>query len=126
VAAIRIENDTLFVDLGSWEALWALHGSFAIPLRSVVGASTAKPPSFWDSLKIMGTNWPGNKMAGTMVYHGEVAFFDFRGDEDAVLVVDVAGGKYKHLFVHVDDPEGVAKAINEARAPAAETERPAI
>ena len=32
MATIRIENDTLFIDLGGWDVFWAFHGSFAIPL----------------------------------------------------------------------------------------------
>ena len=114
MATIRIENDTLFVDLGGWEALWALHGSLAIPLADVSGASTTKPPGFFTALRLFGTGAPWLKLAGTWLYHGEVVFFDFRGNEQNVLVVDVRHSKYKHLFVHVDDPDASAQKINAA------------
>ena len=114
MATIRIENGTLFVDLGGWDVFWAFHGSFAIPLADVSGASTAKPPGFFETVKLIGTNAPGLKMAGTSLFHGDVVFVDYRGNEESVLVVDVRKGKYKHLFVHVDDPVEGAKKINAA------------
>ena len=57
-------------------------------------------------------------MAGTFLYHGECVFFDYQR-EDALLVIDLKQGtsNYKHLFVHVDEPErpeAVAKDINAA------------
>jgi hypothetical protein len=106
MATIRIETDTLHVELAGWEALWAFHGSFAIPLKNIARASRDKPPSFWESIRLLGTGaWP-LKLAGTFLYHGETVFFDFQ-KEDAVLVIDLVPGasNYRHLFVHVDPPD---------------------
>lgn len=116
MATIRLDDDTLHVELSGLDPLWAVHGSFAIPLPRVAGASTTKPPSFWSSLKLIGTNAPPLKMAGTFLYHGETVFFDYRGNEDRVLTIDLTGGTYRHLFVHVDDPEGDAARISAALA----------
>jgi hypothetical protein len=116
MATIRIDGDTLRVELSGLDPLWAIHGSFAIPLQNVAGASTAKPPSFWSSLKLIGTNAPLLKMAGTFLYHGETVFFDYRGNEEGVLVIDLTGGTYRHLFVHVDDPEADAARVSAALA----------
>ena len=121
MASIRIDGDTLHIELSGWDQLWAVHGSFAIPLENVAGATTEKPPSFWESLKIIGTGsiWPlPVKMAGTFLYHGEVVFFDYQGDE-SVLVIDLKPrtSSYKHIFVHVDPPdapESAAQRINDA------------
>jgi hypothetical protein len=55
-------------------------------------------------------------MAGTFVYHGDVVFFDYSGHEE-VLVIDLTGGRYKHMFVHVDapdTPEAAAQRITAA------------
>jgi hypothetical protein len=57
-------------------------------------------------------------MAGTFLYHGEVVFFDYQGEE-SVLVVDLKPGSssYKHVFVHVDGPDTpdiAARRINDA------------
>ena len=107
MATVRIDGDTLHIELSNWDKFWAVHGSFAIPLTNVAGASVEKPPSFWESLKLIGTGspWPF-KLAGTFLYHGETVFFDYQC-EDTVLVVDLAEGssQYRHIFVHVDPPD---------------------
>src|ERR1035437_10855150 len=81
MASVRIDGDTLHIEFSGWDKLWAVHGSFALPLANVAGATTEKPPSFWEALKIIGTGsiWPF-KMAGTFLYHGEVVFFDYQGE----------------------------------------------
>jgi hypothetical protein len=119
MARVSIDGDTLRLELSGWEKLWTVHGSFAIPLENVAGASIDKPPGFWEAMKFVGTEnpWPF-KMAGTFLYHGEVVFFDYQRDEN-VLVIDLKPGasSYKHLFVHVDPPdtpEDAARRINEA------------
>jgi hypothetical protein len=124
MATVKIDGDTFRVELSTWDKVWSVHGSFAIPLANVTGASVDKPPSFWESLKLIGTNspWPF-KMAGTFLYHGETVFFDYQRD-DNVLVIDLKQGAspYKHLFVHVDDPDtpdAAARRINGALAASA-------
>jgi hypothetical protein len=57
-------------------------------------------------------------MAGTFYYHDQVVFFDYQGPDD-VLVIDLLPGAsaYKHLFVHVDEPDtpdGAAQRVNAA------------
>jgi hypothetical protein len=118
MAKVRIDGDTLYVELGGLEAFWAVHGSFRVPLASLTGAGTTQPPSFWESLKLIGSNLPSLLMAGTFLYHGDVVFFDYSG-KDEVLVVDLTGSRYKHLFVHVDPPdtpEAAAQRIQAALA----------
>jgi hypothetical protein len=117
MARVFVDGALLHVELSPLDAVFAVHGSFAIPLEHVTGASTVKPPAFWDSLKIIGTNWPWGKMAGSYLYHGESVFFDYHGNETAILVVDLASERYKHLFIHVDPPgtpESAATAIHDA------------
>jgi hypothetical protein len=129
MATVRIEDDVLVVELKSWEAVWAVHGSFRIPLDNVARASVEKPPGFWETIKLMGTGWPWPlKMAGTFLYHGETVFFDYQGDEN-VLVIDLVPGAsaYKHLFVHVDPPDtpqAASERINAAPAARGRTAAP--
>ncbi len=109
MATVRIDDDTLRIELSTLDKLLAVHGSFAIPLANVAGASATKPPSFWEALKLSGTNSPAPlpvKMAGAFLYHDETVFFDYQRD-DSVLVIDLKPGasSYKHLFVHVDPPD---------------------
>jgi hypothetical protein len=118
MAKVRVDGDTLLVELGGMEVFWAVHGSFRIPVASVTGAGTTQPPSFWESLKLIGSNLPSLLMAGTFLYHGDVVFFDYSG-KDEILVVDLTGSRYKHLFVHVDPPdtpEAAAQRIQAALA----------
>ena len=117
MAHVRIDNDLLIVELSSWDKLWAIHGSFRIPLANIASATVSKPPSFWESLKVLGTNAGSLKMAGTFLYHGDVVFFDYQGSED-VLVIDLAenASKYKHLFVHVDPPDSADDVANRITA----------
>jgi hypothetical protein len=117
MARVFVDGSMLHVELSSIDTVFAVHGSFAIPLAHVTGASTTKPPAFWESLKIIGTNWPWGKMAGSYLYHGEAAFFDYHGNEEAILVIGLASEAYKHLYVHVDapgTPASVASAIHDA------------
>ena len=115
MATVLIDGDTLHVELKGLEVFWAVHGSFHIPLANVTGAGTTKPPSFWESLKLIGTGAGSLKMAGTFLYHGDVVFFDYAGTEE-VLVVDLTGGRYKHLFVHVDAPDTPEAAAQRIQA----------
>ncbi len=118
MATVRVQDDTLHVELKGADVLWAVHGSFHIPLASVKGAGTDKPPSFWESVKLIGAGLGKFKMAGTFLYHAEVVFFDYAGDE-RVLVIDLAESNYKHLFIGVDTPdtpEAAAQRITQARA----------
>jgi hypothetical protein len=106
MAGIRIDGGTLQLELKGVEVLWAFHGSFAIPLSNVSAASVEKPPGFWSAIRLIGTGAYPLKVAGTFLYHGEVVFFDYQGSDD-VLVIDLVPGasNYKHLFVHVDQPD---------------------
>lgn len=107
MATVTVTPSTLSVELSTWDMIMSVHGSFTIPIENVTGASLDKPPSFWESLKLFGTeSMLPLKMAGTFRYHGETVFFDYQR-EDAVLVINLAPGAsaYKHLFVHVDEPD---------------------
>jgi hypothetical protein len=107
MATVSVQDGNVRIELTTLDKILAVHGSFTIPLASIAGASVEKPPGFWDALKFLGTQspWPF-KMAGTFLYHSEVVFFDYHG-EDGVLVVDLEPGasSYKHIFVHVDEPD---------------------
>jgi hypothetical protein len=118
MATVSVEGGNLGIAFTTLDKILAVHGSFTIPLENVAGASVEKPPGFWDALKFWGTQspWPF-KMAGTFLYHGEVVFFDYQR-EDAVLVVDLKPGasSYKHIFVHVDEPDTPAEAAQRITA----------
>jgi hypothetical protein len=105
MATVRIDGTTLHVDLSHIDKVLALHGSFAIPLANITGVSTTKPPGYWSSIKLLGTDLPWGKMAGSFLHHDEMVFFDYRGTEATVLVIDLSESRYRHLFIHVDEPD---------------------
>jgi hypothetical protein len=57
-------------------------------------------------------------MAGSYLYHGQAAFFDFHGNEDAIVAIDLASERYKHLYIHVDPPDTPAAAAERINAAA--------
>lgn len=116
MASIRIDGPSLRVELSAIDKLLSVHGSFTIPLSNVEGASLVKPPAFLSALKLIGTNAPWAKMAGSFLYHDEVVFCDYRGNEEAILAVDLREGGYRHLFVHVDAPDTPEAAANRIAA----------
>lgn len=120
MAYISVAGGNLHVELSFADKLWSIHGSFTIRLGNVTGASITKPPTFFESLKLIGTNLPGGKMAGSYFFHNELVFFDYNGDEDAILVVDLAHEKYKHLLVHIDEPDTPKAAVARIMAALAE------
>ena len=123
MARAFIDGSTLRIELSMPDKVLSVHGSFAIRLAHVTGASTQKPPGFWESLKLIGTIWPWGKMAGSYVYHGDSAFFDFHGDEAAVLVVDLTSEGYKHLYIHIDAPDAPDAAATRITAALASAPR---
>ena len=125
MATVRIDGDMLHLELKRAEALWAVHGSFAIPLANVQAASSDKPPGFFDSVRLLGSRlWP-EMAAGTFLYHNEVVFFDY-GREDTVLVIDLLPGAsaYRHLFVCVDPPDTPRDAVGRINAALTTTSDP--
>jgi len=120
MATIRVDGATLHVDLSAWERICAAHGSFAIPLATVAGASDAASPGWWSAWPVIGTHAPFWMMAGTFLYRGELVFFAFGGGH-RMLAIDLVPGtsRYAHLFVRVDYPDtphAAAARIEEARA----------
>ncbi|HTD37337.1 MAG TPA: hypothetical protein VK669_07475 [Candidatus Limnocylindrales bacterium] len=123
MATVSVQDGSVRIEFTTSEKLLSVHGSFTIPIENVAGASVEKPPGFWDALKFFGTQspWPF-KMAGTFLYHSEVVFFDYQR-EDTVLVIDLKPGasSYKHIFVHVDEPDTPAAAAGRILAAKAGT-----
>ncbi len=115
VATISIENNTLSIQLSTLDAILAWHGSLHIPLEHISGARVENQPA-WDHLwrKIIGTNAPGLKMAGTFWIDGGLAFVDYSSGDNCV-VIDTAHETYKHIIVQPDagaDAAAIAAEIN--------------
>lgn len=115
MARISIESNVVSITLSTMDKIWAVHGSLQIPLANIKLARV-EDESGWEHLwrKIVGTNAPGLKMAGTFFLDGGLAFLDY-GDGRNCLVLDTQHERYKTVIVQPDrdqDPDALAAEIN--------------
>jgi hypothetical protein len=115
MARISIESNTITVQLSTMDKIWAVHGSLQVPLAHETLARV-EDENGWTHLwrKIIGTNAPGLKMAGTFFLDGGLAFLDY-SDGRNCLVLETQHEKYKLVIVQPDrdqDPGGLAAVIN--------------
>lgn len=115
MARIDIEGNSVRIQLSTLDKIWAVHGSLDIPLAHVRRAFV-EDENGWQHLwrKIVGTNAPGLKMAGTFFMQGGLAFLDY-GDGRNCLVLETTHERYKLVIVQPDreqDPDALAAEID--------------
>lgn len=115
MAKIAIENNNVQVHISDLDRIWAMHGSLEIPLAHVTSARV-EDESGWAHMwrKLIGTNAPGLKMAGTFYMPGGLAFLDY-GDGKNCVVIETQHETYKSIIVQVergDDPDAIVAEIN--------------
>lgn len=115
MAKISIESNVVHVRLSGWDKVWAIHGSLQIPMAHVVSARVEDENGwahFWR--KLAGTNAPGLKMAGTFFLPGGLAFLDYTGGKNCV-VLETQHETYKYVIVEPDrgeDPDAIVAELN--------------
>ena len=117
MATIEITGDELVVELTLAEKFMAARGSLHIPLSHIEAVRVANE-SAWKMMwrKIIGTNAPPWKMAGTFFLNGGFVFCDF-SDGARCIEVDLHDETYKQLIVQLDEstsPEDAATQIKAA------------
>jgi hypothetical protein len=115
MARIAIESNNVQVQLAGLDKIWAVHGSLQIPLAHITSARV-EDENGWTHMwrKLVGTNMPGVKMAGTFFMPGGLAFLDY-GDGRNCLVLETQHERYKYVIVQPDrdqDPDALAAEIN--------------
>jgi hypothetical protein len=117
MAQIRIDGDTLVVEIEGLDKLWALTSRLEIPLGSVRGA-TADPGAIKEpkGLRAPGTHVPGVITAGTFHVEGQRVFWDVH-DPARAIVIELAGQRYDRLVIQVDDPRAAVAVIENATTP---------
>lgn len=115
MARIAIESNNVQVQLSTVDKVWSMHGSLTIPLAHITLARV-EDENGWQHLwrKVIGTNAPGLKMAGTFYLPGGLAFLDY-ADGKNCLVLETQHESYKHVIVQPDrdqDPDAIAAEIN--------------
>lgn len=113
MAHISIDNDILTVELSPADKFFALHGNLRIPLAHVTRA-VVEDENGWKYLwKLLGTNLPGIKVAGSFFTSDGLAFCDFGNGQNCV-VLDTTNEMFKRVVVQLDrsqDAQGMADRI---------------
>lgn len=121
MATATIDGGVLHLELRRWDKFLAVHGSLHIPLEHITAAraDTAPPVPVWT--KLIGTNFPGWKAAGTFFTSDGLAFYDYDAGSTC-LVLDLNHERIHRAVVELDAPqtaESVAADIQAARTPIA-------
>jgi hypothetical protein len=114
VAHVRVENDTLIVEMRGLDKLWALKSRIEVPLAHVRGA-TADPGMIREpkGIRAPGAHVPGVIVAGTFHVDGERVFWDVH-DAAKAVVIELEGERYARLVVQVDDPRATVELVERA------------
>ncbi|MEU0155188.1 hypothetical protein [Micromonospora fulviviridis] len=116
MAKVRIDNDSLIVEIEGLDKLWALKSRLAIPLLNVRGA-TADPGVIKEpkGIRAPGAHLPGVITAGTFHVDGERIFWDVRDPAKAV-VIQLRDERYTRLIIQVADPRATVALVEHAIA----------
>lgn len=115
MARIAIESNNVHVQLSPMDHVWAMPGSLTIPLAHIT-LVRVEDENGWNHLwhKVIGTNAPGLKMAGSFFTSGGLAFLDYAGGKNC-LVLETQHETYKYVIVQLDrdiDPDAFAAELN--------------
>lgn len=115
MARVSIADGILNVDLSLAEAVFAIHGSFRIPLAHVTNAYVGNLRDLGLQLRLFGTG-AGAVMTGGIFTTAEgIIFCDVHGTYDC-LVIETRGERFPRLAFTLDqDLQAVASEINHAR-----------
>ena len=111
MASVQIQDGVLVIELRPFDKFLAFHGSFHIPLEHVTAVrSEVAPPVPWFS-KLIGTNMPGVKAAGTFFTSDGLVFYDYGAGKEC-LVLDLDHESFKHAVIEIDAPDTAVGAAN--------------
>ncbi|GAC1659109.1 MAG: hypothetical protein NVS9B12_11940 [Vulcanimicrobiaceae bacterium] len=113
MATITIDEENLNIVLGTWDKIWAFHGSLRIPLAHVSGVRIADQAAWQRAwTKLVGTSLPGIKTAGTFFSGDGLIFCDY-GDGKSTVEIDVTHEFYKQIVIQLDEGKDPAQAVAE-------------
>lgn len=116
MARIRLSTDRLYVDIGPWEALLAVRGSFSLPLSQVRGA-TDDGSYLRDGLGLRcpGTFWPGLVAEGTFRKNAQRVLALWRRGQQ-IVVIELANAKWDRILLGCADAKATVADINKVLA----------
>jgi len=89
MATATIDGGVLHLELRRWDKFLAVHGSLHIPLEHITAARADTAPRVPVWTKLIGTNFPGWKAAGTFFTSDGLAFYDYDAGSTC-LVLDLS------------------------------------
>lgn len=112
---LRIEADTLVVDVLGSHQIFALKGELRVPLSHVKSArhDPEYADRFWHGIKMMGTDIPGVFAAGTFWSTDGWRFWDVRHAENAITI-ELSDERLAEVIVEVENPEVAVAMVNDA------------
>lgn len=115
MARIDVDSTNVQVDLTAGEKFLSVHGSLRIPLSHVVAAHVEDEHG-WQHMwrKLVGTNIPHVKMAGTFLFPGGLAFLDYVDGHNCV-VIETTQERYRYVIIQPQadqDPDALVAEIN--------------
>ncbi len=114
LAAVGVSHDDrLLVRPVGLVRLWALSRGVEVPVTSIVDIGVSVTKDLGRGFRAPGTYLPGIMTAGTFRTRGEKALW-MVGRNREVLVIELAGEKYRHLILGVEDPEAATEALRAA------------
>ncbi len=98
MAKVKIEADTLKIELSLLDQLLAFHGSLEMPLSHVTNAFVSDFEDLELQYKLTGTGAGLFKMAGVFTNPGGLIFCDIGGEGDC-LVIETRGERFPRIAV---------------------------
>jgi hypothetical protein len=111
VAELRIDDDSVTVELSAAEKVECLHGDLVVP-RSAVASARAVLDGMAEvhGLRAPGTGVPGMVLAGTFRDGGSRTFAVCHHRRPAV-VLELDGQSFDRVVVTVEDPQAVVDRL---------------
>jgi hypothetical protein len=113
VADVKIQGDSLDIQISLLDRLLGFHGSFHIPLAHVTNAYVSSYEDLELQYKLEGTNAGFYKSVGVFANPEGLIFVDVSGAGD-VLVIEMRGERFPRIAVQLprdEDPSALAHRI---------------
>jgi hypothetical protein len=112
---VRIEGDTLVLELHGVDKILAFQSTVRIPLKHIVSVSTERVPWLKNESKMPGTNIPGLVKDGHYSASDGWVFYEMR-NPDKCITLNLNDDEYKRVVFQVEDKESSATLIRQVIA----------
>jgi hypothetical protein len=113
VAVVKLQSDSLEIDISLVDQWLGFQGSFHIPLAHVINAYVSSLEALALQYRLEGTNFGLYKSVGVFANPEGLIFVDASGDRDC-LVIETRGERFPRIAVELpvgEDPNPLAHTI---------------